>query len=119
MVTFGQGDPEEASWDRWCRHVEDNGLCDPGCPWEISCGERIGDGECFEKMRGNGICDECGGELYKRPDDNKETIFKRMQVYENETAPLKGFYEREGNLKTMPGQGTVDEVFSRVCALVS
>ena len=62
---------------------------------------------------------KCGGELYKRPDDNKETIFKRMQVYENETAPLKGFYEREGNLKTMPGQGTVDEVFSRVCALVS
>ena len=66
-----------------------------------------------------GVCDECGGELFKRPDDNKETILKRMQVYENETTPLKGFYKREGNLKTIPGQGTVDEVFIRVCALVS
>ena len=67
----------------------------------------------------HGTCDECGGELFKRPDDNKETILKRMQVYENETAPLKGFYEREGNLKTILGQGTIDEIFMRVCALVS
>ncbi len=66
-----------------------------------------------------GICDECGGELYKRPDDNRQTILNRMQVYENETAPLKGFYEKEGNLKTIPGHGTVDEIFTRVCSLVS
>ena len=65
------------------------------------------------------ICDECGGELYQRSDDNRETILRRMQVYENETVPLKKFYEKEGNLKTIPGHGTVEEIFSRMCALVS
>ena len=66
----------------------------------------------------HGTCDECGGALYKRQDDKQETILKRMQVYNNETAPLKGFYEKEGNLKTIPGQGTVDDIFSRVCAFL-
>lgn len=66
-----------------------------------------------------GVCDGCGQALYQRDDDNEETIRKRLKVYENETAPLKGFYAEEGNLKTTPGHGTVDEIFSRVCALVS
>lgn len=66
-----------------------------------------------------GICDECGEELYKRKDDNRETILKRMKVYEQETAPVKGFYEGKGNLKTIMGQGSVDDIFSRICALVS
>tara|TARA_B100000686_G_C16743341_1_gene947957 strand:- start:1096 stop:1737 length:642 start_codon:yes stop_codon:yes gene_type:complete len=75
--------------------------------------------EKSRQPRFKGACDECGGELYQRSDDNQETILKRMRVYENETAPLKGFYEREGNLKTIPGHGTVEEIFSRMCALVS
>ena len=58
-------------------------------------------------------------ELYQRSDDNRGTILRRMQVYENETVPLKEFYEKEGNLKTIPGHGTVEEIFSRMCALVS
>ncbi len=66
-----------------------------------------------------GICDHCGHELYQRPDDNKETILKRLEVYENETAPLKEFYRKRGNLKTLEGRGSVDEIFSQVCALVS
>ena len=66
-----------------------------------------------------GSCDGCGGELYRRSDDNRETILRRMQVYENETVPLKVFYEKEGNLKTIPGHGTVEEIFSRMCELVS
>lgn len=68
--------------------------------------------------RQEGICDKCGETLYKRPDDNRETIQKRMEVYDRETAPLKGFYEKQGNLKTIPGLGTVEEIFSRVCAQV-
>lgn len=66
-----------------------------------------------------GKCDGCGGELYQRMDDKKETIIKRLEVYEKETAPLKKFYQERGNLKTAPGHGSVDEIFSRVCALVS
>jgi adenylate kinase len=68
----------------------------------------------------SGICDSCGSnELYKRPDDNEETIMKRFEVYEQETAPLKGFYRKMGILKTTGGDGTLDDVFSRVCGLVT
>ena len=66
-----------------------------------------------------GVCDHCGHALYQRPDDNKETILKRLEVYENETAPLKDYYRTQGNLKTVAGSGSVDEIFSQVLALVS
>ena len=66
-----------------------------------------------------GVCDHCGSKLYQRPDDNKETILKRLEVYENETAPLKEFYRKQGNLKTVEGRGSAEEIFSQVCALIS
>ena len=50
-----------------------------------------------------GVCDECGGELYQRPDDNEETIVKRLEIYSKETAPLKEFYRKQGKLKTIQG----------------
>ena len=67
----------------------------------------------------DGICDSCEGELYQREDDKEETIKKRLDVYEHETAPLKEYYKKQGNLKTVRGCGTVEEIFSRVCAMVS
>ncbi len=68
----------------------------------------------------SGICDSCGSDdLYKRPDDNKETIMKRFEVYEQETAPLKGFYRKMGILKTIGGDGSLEDVFIRVCELVT
>ena len=42
-----------------------------------------------------GKCDNCGGELYQRMDDNKETILKRLGVYRSETAPLKEYYRKK------------------------
>jgi len=67
----------------------------------------------------SGVCDCCGEELYQRPDDNKQTILKRLEVYESETAPLKEYYRKQGNLKTLAGRGSVEEIFSQVCTLVS
>ena len=67
----------------------------------------------------DGICDSCEGALYQREDDKEETIKKRLDVYEHETAPLKEYYKKQGNLKTVQGCGTVEEIFSRVCAMVS
>jgi len=67
----------------------------------------------------SGVCDYCGNKLYQRPDDNKATILKRLEVYENETAPLQEFYRKQGNLKTLEGRGSAEEIFSQVCALVS
>ena len=67
----------------------------------------------------DGICDSCEGARYQREDDKEETIKKRLDVYEHETAPLKEYYKKQGNLKTVQGCGTVEEIFSRVCAMVS
>jgi adenylate kinase len=66
-----------------------------------------------------GICDECGGELYQRPDDNEETIVKRQEIYNKETAPLKDFYRKQGKLKTIQGLGGMDEIFSKLCKMVT
>ena len=66
-----------------------------------------------------GVCDECGGELYQRPDDNEETIVKRLEIYSKETAPLKEFYRKQGKLKAIQGSGGMDTIFSQLCKMVS
>jgi adenylate kinase len=47
-----------------------------------------------------------------RADDNEETIRRRLEVYEADTAPLAGFYGDA--VLTIDGMGTVDEVLSRI-----
>jgi len=38
-------------------------------------------------------CDDCGGEIYQRSDDQPETITKRFQVYLEQTSSLKDYYQ--------------------------
>lgn len=45
-----------------------------------------------------GICDQCGGTLYQRPDDSEATVLNRLEVYQRSTASLIDFYERKGVL---------------------
>ncbi len=66
-----------------------------------------------------GVCDECGGELYQRPDDNEETIVKRLEVYHKETAPLKEFYRKQGKLQSIQGRGGMEDIFSQLCKMVT
>ena len=61
-----------------------------------------------------GICDACGGELFQRKDDNRETVENRINVYESETAPLIGYYEKQNVLVDFDGEKTHDEVFADV-----
>lgn len=44
------------------------------------------------------ICDKCGGELYKRSDDNEESFKTRYETYLEKTKPLIDFYQEKGNL---------------------
>ena len=57
-----------------------------------------------------GVCDKCGGELYQRVDDSEATVRTRLQVYETQTAPLLDYYRRQGLLRTVSGEGTVDKI---------
>lgn len=59
-------------------------------------------------------CDRCGGKLLQREDDREETIRARLQVYENQTAPLAGYYRGRGVLKEIDGVGTVGDIHNRV-----
>ena len=45
-----------------------------------------------------GICDQCGGALYQRPDDSEATVLNRLEVYQRQTASLIDFYEQKGVL---------------------
>ena len=57
-----------------------------------------------------GVCDLCGGELVERNDDKPETVRARLQVYHEETEPLKSFYQARGKLDLVPGDlGTIEE----------
>lgn len=53
-----------------------------------------------------------------RTDDNHETIKKRLDVYYNQTTPLKELYEKEGKLYSIEGIGTVDQIFGRITTVV-
>lgn len=43
-------------------------------------------------------CDFCGAELYQRPDDKEETIKNRLQVYQEQTAPVIKYYAKQNRL---------------------
>ena len=66
--------------------------------------------------RVQGRCDRCGGELYQRPDDNVETIKKRLAVYAQETAPLIDYYAQRGKLIKVDGEGGPEAVGERIIA---
>ncbi len=51
--------------------------------------------------KAEGKCDKCGGAVVQRDDETEEAISNRLDVYNEQTAPLAGFYEKEGNLLTI------------------
>lgn len=57
-----------------------------------------------------GICDEDGGPLVQRDDDKPETVAKRLDVYESQTAPLIEYYRRKGKLVDVDALAPVDDV---------
>ena len=59
-------------------------------------------------------CTEAGGELVQRADDNEETIGNRLKVYREQTEPLIDFYRDAGLLKTVAGEGSIDEIYARL-----
>ena len=87
----------------------------------------ISDGEIEERMSGRrvcqscgapyhvkarppkqeGVCDACGGPLAQREDDRPETVRRRLEVYHQETEPLKDYYQAKGVLRTVDNQATI------------
>lgn len=64
----------------------------------------------FDPPKQNGRCDECGGELFQRDDDSEMTMRNRLDVYEQQTAPLIDYYARESLLRTVSGTGSIEDI---------
>ena len=61
--------------------------------------------------QGRGVCDVCQStEFTRRPDDNDETVSRRLMVYYRETSPLIDYYFCKGNLRSVDGMAPIDEV---------
>ncbi len=61
-----------------------------------------------------GICDKCGGELYQRSDDNRESLKVRLNSYENETAPVIEHYRNLGIVVDVNATQEIDNVWKEV-----
>lgn len=54
------------------------------------------------------------GKMSGRADDNEETARKRLEVYHNQTSPLKAYYEEQGKYRSINGLGTIDGIFELI-----
>ena len=66
-----------------------------------------------------GRCDQCGGELYQRPDDSPKTVRKRLEVYFAETAPVIDYYREAGKLVEINGERGIEEVGQELIAALT
>jgi adenylate kinase len=57
-----------------------------------------------------GVCDKCGGPVVQRDDETEAAISNRLDVYNQKTAPLAGFYEKEGMLMTVIATSSDDVI---------
>ena len=72
----------------------------------------------FNPPQKDGICDQCGGELFQRDDDQEATIRARLQVYEEQTAPLIAYYNKKGLLRPIEGVGAIEEIFQKIVEVI-
>ncbi|HET7629009.1 MAG TPA: adenylate kinase [Bacillales bacterium] len=72
----------------------------------------------FNPPSAEGICDKCGGALYQREDDQKETVKNRLQVNNKQLQPLLDFYKKRGLLHSVNGDREIKAVFSGIRQLI-
>ena len=63
----------------------------------------------YKKPKEDGICDVCGDPIVQRKDDKPETVIDRLNVYHEQTEPLKDYYAKTGKLVIVEGQEEVAE----------
>ncbi len=73
----------------------------------------------FSPPRQEGVCDQCGGEIFQRSDDSEETVRNRLEVYRTQTEPLIDYYRSRGVLTEIDGVGHPDEIYQRIRGILS
>lgn len=86
------------------------------------CGRRVcscGESYHVSTLNGATTCAKCGKQLYRRDDDNPETVKARLDTYNVMTAPLIAYYSAQNKLASVKcGNGTPGEVFKAVCEIL-
>ena len=72
----------------------------------------------FNQPEEEGVCDECGGTLIQRDDDNEETVEERLDVFEENTQPVVDYYDDDGDLVRIDGEATPDDVWTDLKAAI-
>ena len=70
----------------------------------------------YKKPNVDGVCDKCGGTLVQRKDDHPDTVKERLNVYHEQTEPLKDYYSKQGKLCIVEGQDDVADTTKKVLA---
>ena len=65
------------------------------------------------------VCDNCGGRLYQRSDDNLEAFQTRYNMYIEKTEPIINYYKEKNVLKEVDGNDTVENIFARIDEIIS
>ena len=83
-----------------------------------NCGEGYHDEA--KKPAVDGICDKCGGSEFKRrADDNEDSLRTRLMAYYKDTSPLIGYYYAKGQLQSIDGLASIDDVKSSISGALS
>jgi adenylate kinase len=72
----------------------------------------------FNPPKVAGVCDVDGAELFQRPDDQEETVKKRIAEYVKNTAPLIEYYRQAGSLIEINGEQAIEQVTADLLAAV-
>ena len=74
-----------------------------------NCGEVYND--ITKPIPADGKCSKCGGtDFQRRADDNEESLRTRLMAYYKQTSPLVGYYHAKGDLVSVNGLGSMEEV---------
>ncbi len=80
-------------------------------PINIVLNIEVEEEELFKRMMGR-------GEDSNRTDDKEEIIYKRIDVYKEQTFPLINYYKKQGKLVSINGMASVDNVFRKMCQAI-
>jgi adenylate kinase len=109
-------------------------LAERDTPLQAALELSIANDEIIKRLSSRRTCRACGAsaaagaancsscnetDLYQREDDKEEVITRRLEVYQEQTAPLIAFYRREGLLLTIPAVGSVAEITERAITELS
>ena len=75
--------------------------------------------DCFQPSVGVEKCPSCGGDVYQREDDKAEVIARRLEVYQEQTAPIISFYRNEGLLISVGALGSVEDITAHAISALS